>query len=116
MITEEICINEEPWFGRVQIWYLCNRGGKRVILQMDGTEEEYWVEYVPGSDVRSIKPTITMSRVFYELFIDTIAKKGIKTTTQSFTEGKLEAMGEHLKDMRALVFDKPEIINVENRS
>lgn len=63
------------------------------------------------SHMEDIKPTMTLPEYLLRSFIAGFANKakqeGIKNNDDSFVKGKLEAVSEHLKDMRALVF-KPE--------
>ena len=48
-------------------------------------------------------PTITIPTQFLAPLLEALTQQGIKPTTQSFTEGRLQAQGAHLKDLRHLL-------------
>jgi hypothetical protein len=69
------------------------------LLQSNGE----WVNLGPGQSYE--KPTLSLTPFMLQEIVNKAAELKIKPE-QSFLEGKNQAMEEHLKDMRALVFNK----------
>lgn len=67
---------------------------------------------VPPGGAKSVLPTVRLPKPLLQSFFDALQKQGMKPTSQSFVEGKLVATEEHLKDMRALVFEPKEVIGI----
>lgn len=81
-------------------------------LNFRETGECIVTQKVVGSGVEfDAKPTFTLPenilREFIQAFANEAKKNGVEVKSESFAQGKLDAMAEHLKDMRTLVFEKP---------
>lgn len=63
------------------------------------------------------KPLFTcqnsFTREIIKAFLKLAKEENIHDTDQNYLQGKVEAMSEHLKDMRTLVFQENTIINKE---
>ena len=72
--------------------------------------------YEPGMVIER-KPSFTMDerdiRELIQAFAVLAKEEGVRLPDESFAKGKLEAMSEHLKDMRELVFKPVEISGTE---
>lgn len=51
------------------------------------------------------KPSLTLDTQVLQALVDAVIHTGIKPS-ESYTDGRLEATEEHLKDMRRIVFEK----------
>lgn len=76
----------------------------------DGSLEEGVV--IPPGGAKDVPPTMRLGKVVLQKLFTALQKSGMKPVEQSFVEGKLAATEEHLKDMRALVFEPKEIIGI----
>lgn len=101
----EVHIKDEPYFDRVEIYVVRKAHDGMWFMHPDMNSEELVPKggALPG-------PTLRMSKFLFQAFVDAIAEKGFKPTQGSFNEGKLEAMSEHLTDMRRLVFEDKIVI------
>jgi len=57
-----------------------------------------------------IEECMTVTESMMKSLFQAFQERGMKPIEQSYVEGKLEAVQEHLKDMRSLVFEDKEII------
>lgn len=78
-------------------------------FQEDGQSIISHEVYEPGV-AQDFKPTFILGemdlRELIQAFAALAKEEGIKLPDESFAKGKLEAISEHLKDMRSLVFEK----------
>lgn len=78
-------------------------GGKVEVVQPDG-------EISLFDKFQALKTSLKLLPEMYEALVKFVMAKE-KPINSTFLEGKVEAMGEHLADMRTLVFGEPKIIN-----
>lgn len=78
-------------------------------FQEDGQSIISHEVYEPGT-LQNFKPTFILGEVDLRELIQAFAvlakQEGVQLPDESFAKGKLEAVSEHLKDMRSLVFEK----------
>lgn len=61
-------------------------------------------------------PSFTLKESMMKALFYALQEKGMKPKEQSYVEWKLEAVENHLRDMRDLVFGDRHIINIEKKS
>lgn len=74
-------------------------GGEIEMLGPDGEKTKL------PTDGSYTQPTLRINQDFLPLLAEALNRKGIQLPEKAFTEGKLEAMTDHLSDMRRLVFE-----------
>lgn len=97
----KVQINSSPAYFAKDIWITRRAGGGIEVLQSD---MKTWFE-IPerGYIDPNIEPTIRVAEDIFQLLVDEIIKGKFKPSEGKFSEGKLEAMGDHLKDLRQLL-------------
>lgn len=108
----EVHVDSAPDFAGVRFWILDRHpnNGHMYVLRMGKHNVTYEDMGADGAFLLP-EPTFSLGRDHAQQFIKQMAEvaatRGIKLEADLKREGKLEAVSEHLSDMRKLVFEKP---------
>ncbi len=112
----EIHIEESFDTYNKKVWVIEKSHGKTIYYNIGEDGLVTQTELLHTSDIKAseqMKPFMIMPMGFGEEFIKTFVKaaafNGIKTENENKLQGRMEAMEEHLGDMRAIVFNRLKI-------
>lgn len=97
MSIKEIIFYERPFHGKYEVGIFSEQGGKSVVAQP--------LEFTENEDFLTTEPTTVLSRDEMQAMFNQLWKLGFRPMDGTGNSGHIEAMRNHLEDMRKLVFD-----------
>lgn len=100
----KVHIDYSPYAAALGMWFTYELNGKLYIVKPMQWEVVEQPDDVFETPAPSLSVPFNVKDAFMRALAEALSEEGIQTTNQHKLEGILEARGEHLNDMRKLVF------------